>query len=53
MGTVIRYASHAGTWYSSNPLKLGKQIDSFLKAAPSTIPGARFLIGPYVTLNLI
>lgn len=44
---VVRTASHAGSWYSGNPVRLNKQIDEFLKAAPPAVPGARILIGPH------
>jgi len=44
---AVRIASHAGAWYSSNPVRLNKQIDEYLKAAPPAIPGARLLIGPH------
>lgn len=44
---VIRTASHAGSWYSANPVRLNKQLDEFLKAAPSPVAGARLLIGPH------
>ncbi|CCH41508.1 hypothetical protein BN7_1049 [Wickerhamomyces ciferrii] len=43
----VRAASHAGAWYSANPLKLNKQLDEYLKAAPQSVAGARLLIGPH------
>lgn len=44
---AIRTASHAGAWYSANPVRLNKQLDEFLKAAPPSVSGARLLIGPH------
>lgn len=44
----VRPATHAGTWYTSNPTKLSKQIKSLSdKSSIQPIKGARILIGPH------
>lgn len=48
MVAISRPATHSGSWYSSNPTKLSRQIDQyFQESSTSTIPGARVLIGPH------
>ncbi|ODQ45402.1 hypothetical protein PICMEDRAFT_17875 [Pichia membranifaciens NRRL Y-2026] len=44
---VIRSASHAGTWYTSNPETLKTQIGRFLNSATERVPGARVVVGPH------
>ncbi|KAF7915063.1 uncharacterized protein EAE98_011386 [Botrytis deweyae] len=53
MGST-REASHAGSWYTSNPSKLSSELDNWLSQVPSTIsdtklpvPGARVIIAPH------
>ncbi|APA07326.1 hypothetical protein sscle_02g020960 [Sclerotinia sclerotiorum 1980 UF-70] len=50
----IREASHAGSWYTSNPSTLSTQLDEWLSQVPSSIddtkipiPGARVIIAPH------
>ncbi|KAB8290467.1 hypothetical protein EYC80_010898 [Monilinia laxa] len=50
----IREASHAGSWYTSNPTTLSDELDSWLAQVPSSIeniklpvPGARLIIAPH------
>lgn len=45
--SIIRQASHAGSWYSSNPELLNKQIDNFLNSATDKVEGARVVVGPH------
>ncbi|ABN67678.2 predicted protein [Scheffersomyces stipitis CBS 6054] len=53
--SYIRPATHAGSWYSNNPTKLGLQLEAYFHKAEShsgedsrhIIPGARILIGPH------
>ena len=33
MNTSTRYASHSGSWYSNNPIKLSKELDKYLSAS--------------------
>ncbi|KAH3681137.1 hypothetical protein WICPIJ_007912 [Wickerhamomyces pijperi] len=48
MVTVSRSATHSGSWYSSDPDRLSKQIERFLtEASTGTVKGARILIGPH------
>ncbi|KAG0645685.1 Mediator of 2-driven cell motility 1 [Hyphodiscus hymeniophilus] len=49
-----RSASHAGSWYTSNPWKLSQELDEYLARVPPSIddlqlpiPGARVIIGPH------
>lgn len=47
--SVVRTASHAGSWYSADPKILNAQIEGFLNAAAvsDSIMGARVVIGPH------
>ncbi|QSZ30951.1 hypothetical protein DSL72_000510 [Monilinia vaccinii-corymbosi] len=49
-----REASHAGSWYTSNPSILSNELDAWLAQVPSSIedtklpvPGARVIIAPH------
>lgn len=47
---MLRPASHAGAWYSSDGGRLRSQLAKFFTAAASTtgpVPGARVLVGPH------
>ena len=52
MGT--REATHAGSWYSSDPSTLKKELDGWLDDVPNDVPGvgtlpipeARVIIAP-------
>ncbi len=44
---VLRAATHAGSWYSDNPILLKTQIDSYFSKACTPLPGTRILIGPH------
>ncbi|ESZ97239.1 hypothetical protein SBOR_2362 [Sclerotinia borealis F-4128] len=54
MGST-REASHAGSWYTSNPSTLSHELDDWLSQVPSSIhdssklpiPGARVIIAPH------
>lgn len=45
--SLIRSASHAGTWYTANPETLNSQIGRFLNSATEKVPGARVIVGPH------
>lgn len=44
---MIRPASHAGSWYSADPVTLKKQLSSWFAKTPEFKKGARILIGPH------
>lgn len=53
-GANVRRATHAGSWYTSNPQKLSSELDSWLSNVPPSvdgknvpIPGARVIIAPH------
>ncbi|VEU19920.1 DEKNAAC100617 [Brettanomyces naardenensis] len=43
----VRAAAHAGSWYTGNGRALDRQLEQFLSQGPSSIPGARVLVGPH------
>lgn len=43
----IRAATHAGSWYTSDPKQLSKEVTTYLKAAGPKISGARVIVGPH------
>lgn len=47
--SIIRSASHAGSWYTSNPETLNAQIQKLLNSATdvNTVSGARVVVGPH------
>ncbi|KAK6037565.1 hypothetical protein COOONC_24930 [Cooperia oncophora] len=45
---MARAASHAGSWYSSNPKELDRQISRWLDAAGDRVGIARAIVSPYV-----
>lgn len=51
--TIVRRAAKAGSWYESNPEKLGKELDQYLANAENTLSGLKAnqklkaLIGPH------
>lgn len=45
----VRQASHAGSWYSDDPLELDQQLSEWLdRAGPTIGQPARAIISPYV-----
>lgn len=44
----IRSASHAGSWYSSDPKELDSQLTDWLLKAGPRFGNARAIISPYV-----
>uniref|UniRef100_A0A0N5AU17 Protein MEMO1 n=1 Tax=Syphacia muris TaxID=451379 RepID=A0A0N5AU17_9BILA len=48
MSSVVRDSSHAGSWYSSNPKELSRQLAEWLSAADTPFDGpARAIISPH------
>ncbi|KAK6028109.1 Memo-like protein [Ostertagia ostertagi] len=44
---MTRAASHAGSWYSSNPKELDRQISRWLDAAGDRVGAARAIVSPH------
>nr|CDJ96150.1 unnamed protein product [Haemonchus contortus] len=44
---MARAASHAGSWYSSNPKELDRQISRWLDAAGDRVGAARAIVSPH------
>ncbi|CAJ0591889.1 unnamed protein product [Cylicocyclus nassatus] len=44
---MARAASHAGSWYSSNPKELDRQISRWLDAAGERLGSARAIVSPH------
>lgn len=45
--TLIRAATHSGSWYSSDPQKLSQDIEEYLVNGGPKISGARVVVGPH------